>query len=251
MWTEALAILAVAFVGGLLPLFFRWSERLLHASLALATGIFLGAVFFHLLPAIAEDAQRAPRAGAVHEHAPGDVTSWLFVLVGVLGVYLIESLVLRSRDHDDLHRHRAVSFAALSGLSLHSLTTGLAYPALASGPAWSAPIFIAIISHKGLESFSLTTVFQLAEFRRGPILWIVSLFSLVTPLGIVAGALLADRLSEKGVTILSALAAGTFLYVCLGELLPEVFHHREDGVVKIALMALGIGSMLWMRGIGV
>jgi zinc transporter ZupT len=40
-----------------------------------------------------------------------------------------------------------------------------------------------------------------------------------------------------------ALAAGTFLYVCLTELLPEVFHHREDILAKIVLLALGIAAM--------
>jgi zinc transporter ZupT len=40
-----------------------------------------------------------------------------------------------------------------------------------------------------------------------------------------------------------ALAAGTFLYVCLCELLPEVFHHREDGVLKIAFLSAGVALM--------
>lgn len=250
MLVEALAIFAIGFVGGALPLFFRWNERLLHVSLSFSTGIFLGAVFFHLLPAIA--AAPAPAGAAQQpEHLHGDILPWLFVLLGVLGVYLVESLVLRAHSHDDLQRHRSVSFAALTGLVFHSLTTGLAYPALATGAGFAAPIFIAIASHKGLESFSLATVFQLAEFRRRAVLAVVLCFSLAMPVGVVAGSFLVEHLHERGATILNAIAAGTFLYVALGELLPEVFHHREDGVAKMLLLALGVGAMLVLHGVGV
>ena len=49
--------------------------------------------------------------------------------------------------------------------------------------------------------------------------------------------------------ILTALAAGTFLYVCLCELLVEVFHHREDTLKRVALLALGIALTVVFEGI--
>ena len=69
---EFFAILAVALAGGVLPLLFRWSHRQFHAALALSSGVFLGAVFLHLLPmvgAIPADAIMQPRPvgrGYVH-----------------------------------------------------------------------------------------------------------------------------------------------------------------------------------------
>ena len=57
--------------------------------------------------------------------------------------------------------------------------------------------------------------------------------------------------ADSGKTaILTALAAGTFLYVCLCELLTEVFHHREDGALKVALLAVGVALTVVFEGLG-
>lgn len=274
---EALLLFLVGLLGGALPLFRRWSERQLHGSLAFSTGILLGAVFFHLLPSISSDAPQAVPAPAsaliehVHEpgeehdhdhdddahadphgHAHGAVLPWFFVLVGVLGVYLVEALVLRTHDFDEQHRHRAVSFATLTGLSLHCFTAGVSYPAIEAAMGGVSALFlIAFLLHKGLEAFSLTTVFQLAGFPNKKVALMVVLFSLVTPAGILVGHLLSGTLSDASMSFFSALAAGTFLFVCLCELLPEVFHHREDSLMKIALLALGIGGILMLHEVGV
>lgn len=95
---EVLFILLIALAGGLLPLFIRWSDRHLHTALALSTGIFLGAVFLHLLPSIAVMTTETVSHGD-HVHVHGEVTLWAFVLVGVLGVYLIESFLLPGHAH--------------------------------------------------------------------------------------------------------------------------------------------------------
>ena len=43
---------------------------------------------------------------------------------------------------------------------------------------------------------------------------------------------------------------GTFLYVCLCELLIEVFHHREDSLRRIALLTAGIALTVAFEGLG-
>lgn len=236
----AAAVAAVAFLGGALPLLVRWSDRRLHAALALSTGVFLGAVFLHVLPELSEAA-----AGGLAPHA-----LWAFVLVGVLAVYFAETLFLHAhhdREHPDQH-HRAVGWAALFGLSVHSLTAGIGLAFASRTPELAAPLIAATIGHKGFEAFSLTSVFQLAKLSRRAILLLAALFALMTPLGYAAGDLLAGTLSGAGVAIAVALAAGSFLYVSLCELLPEVFHHREDGAWKVALLLAGIGVMAWFGG---
>ena len=88
-------------------------------------------------------------------------------------------------------------------------------------------------------------------FRRGvTILVLVALFSLVTPAGFLLGNAITENLTDFGVAIFTALAAGTFLFVCLCELLPEVFHHREDGITKILLLCGGIAAMALMHEVG-
>ncbi len=236
----AAAIALVAFLGGALPLVVRWTDRRLHAALALSTGIFLGAVFLHVLPEL-------PAAAA---DGLEPLALWAFVLVGVLAVYFAETLFLHAHhDHElpDQH-HRAVGWAALFGLSVHSLTAGVGLAFAARSPALGPPMFLAILAHKGFEAFSLASVFQLGKFPRRAIVLLIALFSLMTPIGFVAGDLLSGWLAGAGLAIAVALAAGSFLYVCLCELLPEVFHDREDGALKVALLLAGIGVMALFSG---
>ncbi len=257
---DILSVALIALAGGALPLLVRWTDRHLHTALALSTGIFLGAVFLHVLPALSEMELGSATAHAHTEevHAGldlsqghgGDPWLWLCVLAGVLAVYLIESLVLRAHDHDDLHQHRAVSLAALVGLGVHALTAGIGYAAAQSNEHIGGALLVAILAHKGFETFSLTTVFQLAGVKRRSILWMVVGFAALTPLGMLLGTSISAQMGEVGLGILTALAAGTFLYVCLCELLPEVFHHREDSWLRVALLLAGVGVMMVFEMVG-
>ena len=83
---------------------------------------------------------------------------------------------------------------------------------------------------------------QRRQLRPLPAL-LLAVFALLTPLGVWGGSFLFPSIGEDGIAVAVALAAGTFLYVCLTELLPEVFHHREDILAKIVLLALGIAAM--------
>jgi zinc transporter ZupT len=264
---EALIILLIALAGGMLPLFLRWTDRHLHTALALSTGIFLGAVFLHLLPSIALLSSHAATEEISHPgHAHGELSLWIFVLIGVLAIYLIESFLLPAHEHGhrhgdqhdhnhchdqaDLSRHRAVGYAALVGLAIHALTAGVSLAAAQDHEGIKSALFFAVCAHKGFEAFSLTTVFQLAELSRKRVVALVGLFALVTPLGMMLGSRLMDIIGEYGVGVAAALAAGTFLYVCLCELLPEVFHRREDALAKTSLLAVGILLMYYFQEAG-
>jgi len=225
-----LEILVVGLAGGLLPLLVKWNDRRLHIALALSTGIFLGAVFLHMLPELPvfiDDADIEPRL------------LWAVALAGVLSIYFLESLVFRTHDHDDVHRHTAVGYATLAGLSLHAFTVGISL----SATELSTPIMVGILFHKAFEAFSLTSVFQLAHFTQKKVATLITLFACITPLGLLLGSKILPQLSPNATAIAVALAVGTFLYVCLTELLPEVFHHKEDVVTKVILLLVGIGGM--------
>jgi zinc transporter ZupT len=287
---QALAIFAVGLAGGLAPLLLKWKERGHHAALAFSTGIFLGAVFLHLLPVIGLEASAnhghahgqvvdlthdhdgdgvpdhgpgSPGHGAGegdghdhdHDHgahaghAHGPVGPWLWVLVGVLGVFLVEAIMIPGTTHghghgpNDTQRHAAVGWAALVGLSVHSLTAGVALAVVQDEAQLAGVMLLAILAHKGFESFSLASVFSMTDIPRSRLITLLVAFSVITPLGLLMGGALTGILGG-GISVLTSLAAGTFLYVCLCELLPEVFHHRRDGALKLGLLAAGV-TLMW------
>jgi len=282
---EFLSILLVGVAGGLVPLFLKWGDRQHHMALAFSTGIFLGAVFLHLLPSVAagggSDHSLQAQVMALGDHAvealthmasltPEELSSadphaghshgasgpWMWVLVGLLGVFLIEALLIpgethgHGHAHNDKERHSAVGWAALVGLTVHALTAGVALAAVQNQSDIAGVMLLAILAHKGFESFSLASVFSMTGSKRSHVLSMVIAFSLVTPMGLVLGSQLSGFLGAGGIAILTSLATGTFLYVCLCELLPEVFHHREDGPRKIGLMILGITAMWYAHTFG-
>lgn len=254
MLLEAALIFGVTLLAGAVPLVFRGSDRILHLCIAFATGIFLGVLFLDLLPEVAE------MAGATHAHAeaesvapagaepggsdhgggaPPGLLVWGCVLLGVVGLFLIESLILNGGGHGDEHRHLTVGWATFVGLSIHALTSGLGMAAGALNPELVTPFLVSILSHKVAESFSLTTVFMLAGFSFRKTWLLLVAFAFVTPVGVELGSLLARRVPGVALEVLTGLAAGTFLFVALGDLLPEVFHRRIDAGRKVLLLGLG------------
>jgi zinc transporter ZupT len=250
----AVLLLATALAGGLLLPLRRLSGRALHVALAAATGILLGAVFLDLLPALEHDdhehahapttAQHATEPGhddhshegdshAGHAHAdPVTMQRWFAVLAGLLLVYLVESLALRTLDRDDHHRHRSVAWGALLGLTLHAAVRGLDL-SIADAATSTSTVPVVALLHRAAEAFALATIFALAGIR-------------VAPVGLLVGRALALSHAPHALGILQGLAAGIFLFVTLCELLPEVFHHREDGLAKIALLGSGVTAAYFL-----
>lgn len=267
MFVAGLVFIA-ALVGGAVSWFVNWSERRLHLALALSTGTFLGAVFLHLIPdvaaRVAENAQHEaallahvgaedPHAG--HAHGPeelaagghhhgeghGDPTLWLCVLAGVLLVHAVEAVFLRTTEREEVSRHKSVGLVTMVGVSVHAASAGLGLSALKAGEALQTSFLVAFLTHKAFESFAMVNVFQLARISRTKTALILTVFALLTPACMLAGTPIFEHVGRDALDIVTALAAGTFLYVCLAELLPEVFHHKGDNLAKFAFLLSGVG----------
>ncbi len=271
-------VFLAALIGGAASGLANWSERRRHVALALSTGTFLGAVFLHLLPDVAgrtatasveehvlhagapaaelatgHDHETSALGAAGDETAPhghGDPTLWLCVLVGVLLVHTVEAVFLRTTERDEVSRHKSVSLVTLAGVSVHAASAGLGLSALDAGEALTTSFVVAFLTHKAFESFAMVNVFQLAHFSRRRIAWTLLVFSLLTPICILAGRPIFAHVGPDALNIVTALAAGTFLYVCVAELLPEVFHHPGDNLAKFTFLLLGVGLSVVLVGFG-
>jgi len=239
--TTALALLGASALGAALPLYRRWSERGLHFFVALAAGIFLGTIFFHLLPHLAgvgHDHETAHPTGA--EEIAHSVWPWGAALLGILLLFLLEKVWLPSRTREaGSNPHALLWSATYAGLALHAATAGIALSGILEVPEGRSQFVMSILVHKGTECFSLATVMRLAGLPNARALVLLALFALIEPAGLLLGGEIAQALPAAA-PILTGFAAGTFLYVAVADLLPEVFHGGGNTRWKVGAVLVGV-----------
>jgi len=239
-------VFATGVAGGLGALGAQRSEQreiLFSLGSALAAGIFLGAGLIHLLP----DGIEA-LAGYF-----GDMDFPLGYVIAVLGflvVLYIELVYLASRHGLEGAEDgpTVTAYALVVILSVHSILAGAALGA-ENTLIGSFVIFLAIIAHKGAAAFALGVQFQRSGFDRTQYIRLILLFASMTPLGILLGAGLDHMLEEKHGRlfegIFDCLAAGTFLYVAIIELIGKEFAAQKGMGFKLFLMlSMGLGLMV-------
>ncbi len=231
--TYCFLIFGAGIVGGVLPFIRKWSDDLLHLFVSFGAGIFIGTVFLHLLP-----------EAFSHEHVE---TSAIFVLVGFMLIFLIERFLFVTGDGSYDHSHYVISITALVGLSVHSLIAGLGFAVGVEYKDIGILIFYSIIAHKSTAAFSLASLFLLAKINLKKRIMLIVLFSLMTPLGALFFSYVVTSVKHESLSPLLGLTAGTFLYVAVGELLPEVFHTKSHRWYKLALLIIGILIMGFIK----
>ena len=227
-----LFLLAAGLSGGMLPLYTKLKERGLHCLLALGTGMLLGTIFLHMLPE------------ALSRHG-----SPLLVLVGLLVVFILERLVFTAPNGNGLS-HEVIGLTAFTGLSVHAIIVGLGLATQLADPIGRTTLMTSLLIHKLSETFALSTVFLLAGYSRKKAINLIVAFSFFTPTALVFGHFLLRNLPEHLMGAAAGLAAGTFLYVALLDLLPEVFHHPERKWMTFGALVLGISIIAAIVGVG-
>jgi zinc transporter 1/2/3 len=240
----AAAVLAIGAAGGGLALRLQGpGGRGVAMSLgsALAGGVFLGAGLIHLLPDAASGLAAAP---------PASGYPWAFALCGAAfaAILLVEKVLWRPpQGPEGEPAPAAASPYLLAGvLGFHSLLAGLALGAEAS-LAGSVALFAAVAAHKGSAAFSLGVGLVRGGLPARRRLGILAAFCLSTPAGILAGAgvarLLAGQAARTGEAVFDSLAAGTFLYIAVMDVIQEEFAGGGAGVWKFAFLLAGLAGM--------
>lgn len=241
----ALILFLVSCAGALLPLYGRWSDRALHVLVALAAGIFLGTIFLHLLPHLA--GVDVDGAHAAHEHASTGLLPWAAALAGLLLLFALEKVWLPtwsrivSSSAGVSDPHTGLWAATYVGLSLHALTAGVSLTPILADPTARTQLLVSVLIHKATESFSLATVMRLGNLSTTRMVLLLSLFAAIEPAGLLFGSGLIGIAPGIDSAIMG-LACGTFLYVAVCDLLPEVFHGNERPFLKLLSVVVGIGA---------
>lgn len=224
---------AGAFVLALGPARVR---RLLPALVALAAGALIGNVFLHLLPEAVE-----------HNGGFTPSVAW-WVLAGLLGFFVIESVIHWHHHGEDLHEHahgrvHPVAWMNLLGDLLHNVIDGmLVAAAWLAGPELGLATTIAVALHEVPQEFGDLGVLLHAGLTPRRALWL----NFLSATGAVVGALLV-LLAGKSLPVEHAmvpLAAGGFLYVACADLVPELKQRLHGRGLWITLLALAAGLAL-------
>jgi len=128
-------------------------------------------------------------------------------------------------------------YLLLVALSFHGLFEGIAL-GLQKGNKETLFLFIAIISHKWAEAFTLGISFSKAQTDKVTFVRLILLFSFFTPIGIIIGMFLASS-NELVEAIFLALSTGTFLYVSASEVIVEEFAVTKYKYQKFIMYLLG------------
>lgn len=155
--------------------------------------------------------------------------------------------------------HRAAAptvagWAAIGGLTIHTFMNGvglagnvltdhnkgvLVFPGLA--------MLLAIILHKPADALAISTVLTRKGTSRNRIALVQLAFGMMVPIGALAfratQGVIAERMQHELTGAALGFSAGTFLFIALSDLLPEVQFHRHDRVPLFLLLAFGVVSM--------
>ena len=236
----ATALSLVGTLGGLLvaslllPLSSEFRNRIVPWLLSYAVGTLLGVALLALVPE------------ALVQLAPASVLGAL--LAGILMLFVVEKLVLWRHCHtEDCDVHDASATLILIGGALHNLADGAV---IAASVLISIPLGIstalAVAAHQIPQEVGDFAVLLNAGFSRRRAL----LLNALSASSAVGGAIIVYAAAEtlpNTLPYLLAVAAGSFLYVAMADLIPHLHKGEVIGsgaVRQVLLIGAGVGTIL-------
>lgn len=274
------AIVLASVFGGVMPKLVTLTHGRLQLLISFVGGLMLGISVFHLLPHALVELGGQRIDSAMLSMMCGMVAMFLLLRMfhfhdhGTAEVPEPES---HDHDHDHdggrcgpvivplevAHSHGAKSHRELSwmgvcfGLSVHSLLDGMALGASMQAGAHSRGVmwvgfgtFLAIVLHKPLDSVSIAVLMREGKCPKNWRLAVNLLYSLMCPLGAIVFLLgfsgwTGQHPEVVGYTL--AFAAGVFLCISLGDLLPEMEFHSHHRIQLTAALLAGIATAWFIR----
>ncbi len=235
----ALSVLAVAVLGGIIPMLAarrQSSRRFFSLGNALAGGIFLGVGFTHLLP----EAEEMLAGFTDYPLGPLLAAGGIAILLWIDRVYF-ESLGPKANGESGERRQPVYPVVMLAALSVHSVITGIAL-GLEPEIAASVLVMTGILLHKGSAAFALMVSAHTSGMNQYQLRLVLAIFVSMTPLGIAFGAsvssLMNGESAELAEGVFNALAAGTFIYVAVMDVIDSEMSRIDDRMARFVSSAL-------------
>lgn len=228
-------------LGGFLSVAKKVKQSTLRYFIAIAAGFILAVTILDLYP----DVIRGLSYGS------------LLILVGFAAIFVMENFFAshahdqpgHDTTHECEHDHTFLGkqyeqeclakksvLVAFAGFLIHTFFDGAAIAArIIVSPAAGILVFIAVLSHKIPEGFSMSSLFQAGKFTR------LQAFLAATALGIstIVGAVVIylTRQAEFSLIFL-ALATGSFTYIVTSELVPYISGTKDKKGILFFLLGI-------------
>jgi zinc and cadmium transporter len=207
--------------------------RFANRMVAFAVGVLLGFALTDLLP-------EAVKLGL-------DITSagWV-LLAGIMGFFLLEKMALWRHDHNTHHghtTHKPQVAMIIIGDGMHNFVDGVLIAAAFLTDwklGWATAI--AVAAHEIPQEISDFMVLLDGGLSTSRALFLNALSGAAMTLGGVLGWLMLDH-AKDAIPYALTLAAASFIYIAVADLVPELQQHRQlrDAVLQLGLMSMGVG----------
>lgn len=267
-----LLVALASLAGGVLPSKMRLSHTGMQVIMSFVGGLVLGVGLLHLLPH--SYAQTGKVDHTVWATLAGLLT--MFFLIRIFHVHQhgpVEQAETCGHSHCDTstdhkehrhhdyptdgescvaHQHRYSWLGLFVGLTLHTVIDGMALAASVSAEAREATAgvslfgvgtFLAVFLHKPLDAMSITTVMAAGGWSVRNRNLVNLGFASMCAVGAAGFYLGIQQFSASQQVILGwalGFAAGVFLCISLGDILPEVQFHAHDKIKLSSALVLGI-----------
>jgi zinc and cadmium transporter len=240
LYGAAIALSVLGSVGGLVAAssFLLLGDglrvRLVPAAISYAVGTLLGAALLALLPQALDS---LPSSNALST-----------LLAGVLTFFLLEKFVLWRHCHDghECEVHTSAASLVIVGDAFHTFVDGavIAAAVLTSVPL-GVTTALAVAAHEIPQEVGDVAILLRAGYSRGRALTL----NLMSGIGGVLGALVMLTASQGLPQLLPyvlAFAAGSFLYVAMSDLIPDLHRGNIRGSTlrQLVLIAAGIATIV-------
>jgi len=215
----------LALVGGLFFLFFKKIDKILIYLVAFTTGALLGGAFFHFLPEAIEELLLVKTA--------------VLTVFGFLLFLGLERILHWHHCHDGKCDH-VFHYLILYGDGIHNFIDGLI---IAGGFMVSVPFGVItsllILAHELPQEIGDFGVLIYGGLSKTKALVFNLLSQLTAVLGGIIGFLFLR--TEGLVVYLLPIAAGSFLYIAIADLIPEIYKEKNPRKILINIVMIILG----------
>ncbi len=234
----AAGIGSVALSSSLLLLNNKWLARVSSYLLYLAGGTLLGAALLGLIPEAAETL-------CIH-----DVAMW--VLGGIILFFILEKIILWRTCHNENceRQNHAAAPMIIIGDAIHNAIDGVVIAAsFLTSVELGIFVTISVLLHEIPQELGDFGILLKSGYSRKKALFYNILSGSSAVVAGIAAYFLLDYV-EAIIPYTIAIAAASFLYVALADLIPEM--HKEtkpkESVIQIILIIIGIAIILLSKG---